>query len=255
MGLFCLTDHDTLGGADEVATHLPEVTVLPGLELSTEAHRRTVHLLVYGVKPGPARESLEARLAELRGLRRARIFAICERLTHLGIRLDAQAILDEAGHGTPGRPHVARALVAAGFCTSVREAFERFLNDRGPAHTPSPRLSVEEGLGLATAAGARVALAHPHLLGPPEFVKACCVSWKPLGLSGLEALYGFYGERQRATWAGLAREVGLVATAGSDYHGVSVVPDVANPGVDVTPAEFEALCHWLELPAASLAPS
>lgn len=243
--LFCLTDHDTMGGFDEAAAALPGVRVLRGLELTTQAWKRTVHLLVLDVQPGDACHRLEERLEQLRHQRRQRIHDICARLTQWDIHLDAAAIVAEQGHGTPGRPHVARALVKAGVCTSVREAFDRFLSDRGPASLPSPRLSVEEGIALARATGARVALAHPHLLGPPEFVRACCKDWKPLGLEGIEAHYGIYNETQRALWTHVADDVGLVVTAGSDFHGIPVSPDVPSPGVDLSGPRAAALLDWL----------
>lgn len=243
--LFCLTDHDTLAGADEVVQKLTGVHVLRGLELSTHAYGRTVHLLIYGVPDTSAAHALEAQLALLREQRRSRIVAICERLTKWNITLDPLAIVSKAGHGSAGRPHVAQALVAAGVCKTVREAFDRFLGDRGPVMIPSPRLSVEEGLALAMSAGAKVSLAHPHLLGPPEMVKGCCQSWKPLGLGGIEAEYGMYAQRHRAQWTALADELGLVVTAGSDYHGTSVVPDVAHPGVTLDESRARPLRDWL----------
>ena len=243
--LFCLTDHDTMAGAAEVAALLPDVQVLRGLELSTQGHGRTVHLLIYGVTTSSASQQFEDQLAALREQRRQRIFEICERLTRWNIRLDAAVIVAKSGHGTAGRPHVAAALVEAGVCKTVREAFDRFLSDRGPATIPSPRLSVEEGLALAQGAGAKVSLAHPHLLGAPEFVKACCASWKPLGLGGVEAEYGIYGQRQRSLWTAMADEVGLVVTAGSDYHGVTVVPDITHPGVELAEARARPLREWL----------
>lgn len=245
LELFCLTDHDTMAGHAELAETLPGVNVLRGLELSTQAHRRTVHLLVLGVQPGPGSDRLESKLADLRERRRQRIFDICDRLTRWNIKLDPAAIVAEAGHGTAGRPHVAQALVKAGVCSSVREAFDRFLSDRGPATLPSPRLSVEEGIELAVSSGARVSLAHPHLLGPPDFVKACCAGWKPLGLGGLEAHYGLYTDHQRADWTRVADELELVVTAGSDFHGVSVVPDVPNPGVELNAPRARAVRDWL----------
>ncbi len=248
LELFCLTDHDTLSGSDEVAAALPDIKVLRGLELTTQAHQRTVHLLVYGV--GDNSQALELKLAELRQLRRQRIFEICERLTRWDIHLDAAAIVAESGHGTAGRPHVARALVKAGVCKTVREAFDRFLNDRGPATLPSPRLSVEEGLALALATGAQVSLAHPHLLGQPDYVKACCRAWQAIGLGGLEAHYGAYTDRQKHLWTELADSLGLVVTAGSDFHGVAVVPDIRAPGVQLDEARAQALLAWLPPPAS-----
>ncbi|MDX2023529.1 MAG: PHP domain-containing protein [Deltaproteobacteria bacterium] len=245
LELFCLTDHDTLAGFDEVKAGLPGVTVLRGLELSTHGHGRTIHLLLYGVTEGAASCALEGRLATLREQRRQRIFEICSRLTRWNITLDAEVIVAKSGHGTAGRPHVAAALVAAGVCKSVREAFDRFLGDKGPAMVPSPRLSVEEGLALASSCAAKVSLAHPHLVGPPELVKALCKEWKPLGLGGIEAEYGMYAQRQRALWSAVGDDVGLIVTAGSDFHGTDVVPDVPHVGVELHAARALPLRDWL----------
>ncbi len=249
--LFCLTDHDTWAGHDDVAVAMAgtAIRILRGLELTAQTGRRRVHLLVYGVGTGAQVQELSLRLEQLREGRRTRVREICALfLSKFNISLDAEAILARGFDGSTGRPHVAAALVTAGICRTVREAFDRFLHDGGPADIPAPRLEVEEGVALACAAGARVSLAHPHVVGSPDSVRALCARWKPLGLQGIEAEYGPYSERVRGSWRAVADDLAMVVTAGSDYHGRSVLPDVPRPGVTMTEDRARRVCDWLGVP-------
>jgi predicted metal-dependent phosphoesterase TrpH len=252
VAVFCLTDHDTLAGHAATVEALASrgCTVLRGMELSCREYDRTVHLLVYGVQPGPGLEALEQRLDRIGEDRRDRIHRICARLAAVGVRLDPEAILAGAHGRTPGRPDVARALVAAKVCTSPREAFDRFLKDGGPADAPIERLAVEDALALAGAAGAKVSLAHPHTLGHPSLVRDLYVRFRDAGLEGLEAFYGRYGRVESQAWLRLARELRLVATGGSDFHG-DLMPEVAQPGIDLPREHAGPLCAWLGLPGAA----
>jgi 3',5'-nucleoside bisphosphate phosphatase len=247
VSIFCLTDHDTFAGHAATVTAAGEtgaMRVLRGMELSCGERGRPVHLLLYGVSDGPGRERLEATVATLVERRRTRIAEICARFRKWNIELDPAAILAEAKDATPGRPHVAAALVKAGVVRSMREAFDRFLKDGGPADVPSPRLAVEEGAALGRAAGARVSLAHPHTLGHPSFARALCERAREAGLEGLEAYYGPYGARDRAEWSALAAELDLVITAGSDYHGRNT-PEIPGPGVELPEPHSRRLLEWL----------
>jgi hypothetical protein len=245
--LFCLTDHDTSAGADAAAEALAGARVLRGMELTCAHAGRTVHLLLYGITDGAGRDALESAAASLRAGREERLREICARFLRWDIRLDPQAILTAAAGATPGRPHVARALVEAGVCSSVQEAFERFLRDGGPADVPAPRLAIADGVALGRAAGARAALAHPHSLGHPAVARDVLRLHRGAGLEGIEAVYGLYPARVRADWIALADELGLVVTAGSDYHGVSVVPEITRPGMDLDERRAARLCEWLGL--------
>lgn len=243
--LFCLTDHDTdRGFADSAAAVGEGCTVLRGLELSCREYDRSVHILLYGLKDGPGLERLHTKLEEVDVARRERIVAICERLEALGVHIDASRILAGAHARTPGRPDVARALVRAGVCTSPREAFDRFLKDGGPAEVPVPRISVAEGVALGREAGARVSLAHPHLLGHPALVRDLFVRLRDAGLEGIEAYYGKYDRAETTAWLRLVRELDLVATGGSDFHG-EMSPDVASPTITVPEEVGARLRGWL----------
>lgn len=248
--LFCLTDHDTLDGYEATAAALPGVTVLRGLELSCKHDGKTIHLLMYGVRPGAGTEALEQRLVGVLEDRRLRLRAIIDRLAELGIHLDGEQILRETAGRTAGRPDVARALVAAKAVRSMREAFERYLHDNGPADVAFARISLAEGLELGRAAGARMSLAHPHTLRSPALVGEVMRRHKPGGLEGIEAYYGRYPQAEREQWLRMAEAQGLVVTGGSDFHG-EAMPEVTRPVIDLPEPHAARLCAWLGVPRAA----
>jgi hypothetical protein len=245
--VFCLTDHDTCGGYERTRTTLAdiEIDVLRGVELSCREFGRTIHVLMYHLRDGEGLDALRRCMEEVVEARTVRLRSICERLAGLGVRLDADEIL-RTTHGVPGRPDVARALVAAGVCTSPREAFKRFLHDGGPADVAIERLSVEEGVALGAAAGARMALAHPHSLGEPALVRELFRRHRDAGLDGLEAFYGKYSRAESRAWLRIADQFDVVATGGSDFHG-DMAPDVPRPGIVFPDDRAAALLDWLGL--------
>ncbi len=248
LALFCLTDHDSVAGSAEVAAAWPEGRLVRGLELSCSDSGTTVHLLVYDAERDDARWSLlAAQLDVLARRRRERVHQICARLVSRGIAIDPAAILREAGAASVGRPHVARALVAAGAVKTVPEAFARWLHDGGPADVPIERLSVEEGLELAARAGGRASLAHPHLLGDRAAQLVRRLGGEGgAGLGAIEAHYAMYARAERKRWLDLAREHNMVVTAGSDFHGDGL-PQIDRVGVEIEDAEASALFEWLRL--------
>jgi predicted metal-dependent phosphoesterase TrpH len=249
--LFALTDHDTLAGYAATREALPPgVPVLRAVELSCKAEGRTIHLLMYGVADGPGLAALEERLASVQDDRQVRLRAIVERLGALGIRLDADAILREAAGRTPGRPDVARALKAAGAVRSLREAFDRYLHDNGPADVAFARVTLAEGLALGRAAAARMSLAHPHTLRSPALVAEVYRRHQSDGLEGIEAYYGRYPNAEREVWLRLAQAHGLVVTGGSDFHGDSM-PEVTRPVIELPEPHAARLREWLGVPRAA----
>ena len=246
--LVCLTDHDTMAGCERLARGLSadprgrEVRVLRGLELSCKHAGRTIHLLIWGVaRRGMAQ--LELRLAEQLRRRRERIVTICERLASLGVGLDPEPILAGASGRTPGRPDVAKALVAAGVVSSIRAAFDQFLRDDGPADVPIASLELDEALALGREAGARMGLAHPHTLRHYSVVRELFQRFRGAGLEGIEAYYGTTSRARAEPWLRLARELDLVATAGSDFHG-DALPDISRPGIELPAREAGRLRDW-----------
>jgi len=128
--------------------------------------------------------------------------------------------------------------------SSVTEAFRRYLGDKGPVYLPVERFGVGAALEIGRSGGARIALAHPHLLG--THAVPLLERYRGEGLEGLEAFYGPYSASQRRRWAKVAAEQGLVVTAGSDFHG-DVLPLVKDVGVELPEAHATRLCAWLEV--------
>jgi 3',5'-nucleoside bisphosphate phosphatase len=239
VDVFALTDHDTCAGADAARAAAPGLRVLRAVEMSCDDHGRTIHVLAYD--RGGAWEALEARLEGVRTARTNRLRVMAARLEHRGVRIDVDALLAKAGHRAVGRPDLARAMVAVGAATSLKDAFARHLYDGGPVDIPHHALPLTEALELGVAANAAMALAHPHLYD--ERSGGLVRAHRDRGLTGLEVFHGAYDPRERARWLKLADSVGLVCTGGSDWHG----PEDAQcePGVELPPERADALLRWL----------
>ena len=231
-----LTDHDSLAGLAEAraAAQRVGVTLVPGCEVSCRkppaepggtAVGGSVHVLVYFVEPGEG--PLQDELVALRRDRAERNVRLRARLAELGVAVDYDAMVAEAGgEAGLGRPHFARALVRAGAAADVDDAFDRFLADGRAAYVPKARLSPADVARLALASGGVAVLAHPLTLGlDPSALDRLVGELDAVGLGGLEAVYGRYTTDQRRGLRRMAERHGLVATGGSDYHG-SFKPDL-----------------------------
>ncbi|MGE0867243.1 MAG: PHP domain-containing protein [Kofleriaceae bacterium] len=235
--VFALTDHDTCAGS---AVTVPGARVIRAVEITCDDQGATVHVLAFD--RGGAWQMLEDRLESVRTARMNRLKVMAARLQQRGIRIDIAPLLAVAAQRAVGRPDLARAMVAAGAASSMRDAFSRHLYDGGPVDVPHSALSIEQALEVGRAAGAAMSLAHPHLYDQrsPWLAKR----FKPFGLTGIEAYYGPYDSRERARWIELADQLGLVCTGGSDWHGPEEA--IAQPGVDLPSERSEALLRWLE---------
>jgi 3',5'-nucleoside bisphosphate phosphatase len=227
-----LTDHDNLRGLDEAA-HTAEhlgVRLVRGCEVSCKPRGfpegSSVHVLVYFVEgdDGPLQDELRKLRADR--LRRNRLLA--ERLGDLGVPVDYDLIVSDAGGEEGiGRPHFAKALVETGAATDIDDAFNRWLRNGGPAYVPKGRLAPAEVARLATASGAVAVLAHPLSLGlDPADLGGLAGELAEAGFGGLESIYSRYSPEQREYLVRIARDSGLVPTGGSDFHG-SFKPDLA----------------------------
>lgn len=237
--VFALTDHDTCAGS---AVTVAGARVHRAVEMSCDHQGRTIHVLAYDRGGGDGWTALEARLDEVRVARTNRLRVMAARLRQRGVTIDIDALLAAAGSRAVGRPDLARAMVAAGAATSMKDAFSRHLFDGGPVDVPHHALPLHEALAAGRDAGAAMALAHPHLYDAlsGQLVKAHQAD----GLTGIEAYYGAYDPRERGRWTSLADQLGLTCTGGSDWHG----PEEARvlPGVDLPPDRSDALLRWLD---------
>jgi hypothetical protein len=209
-----LTDHDSVSGlaaAFESATSIG-IRVVPGVELSAVENSQEVHVLGLHIDPAG---SIDQTLVEFREQRAARAEAIVARLRGLGVDIAVEDVVREAAGGAVGRPHVARAMVAAGACVDLREAFDHYLGAGRPAFVPKPRLTVREAVDLIHAAGGIAVWAHPGADGRRERVEALVAA----GLDGLEVRHPGHSDEDSRRLLALCEHLTLVPSGGSDWHG------------------------------------
>lgn len=214
LAAMALTDHDTVAGLEEAraAGERLGVRVVAGAELSAHLDREEIHLLAlhidrYGV--------IADELARFRDDRVTRAERMVAKLRALGVDVSMDDVLREAGEGAVGRPHVARAVVAAGAAADVREAFDRFLGDGRPATVEKPRLEARDAIALAHAAGGIAVWAHPGASGRRDRVEPLVDA----GLDGLEVLHPRHSGEDLSRLSALSEHFGLVTSGGSDWHG------------------------------------
>lgn len=220
LALLALTDHDTVAGIDEAACAAADLPIrlLPGVEVSVTWNRRTVHIVGLDVRPDCAelRDGL-AELVEHRGWR----------AEEMGRRL-AKAGYDGAFDGARAhsngtlisRTHFARFLVERGAAADVRSVFQRFLVEGKPGHVPGEWTTLEHAVGMIRAAGGIAVIAHParYKLTRTK-LKYLIGEFRECGGLGIEVVSGSHSRDDYFTFARHARENGLLASAGSDYHG------------------------------------
>jgi predicted metal-dependent phosphoesterase TrpH len=216
LRVLALTDHDTLAGLPEVIESVNQfgLDVIPGVELSTDAGHYEIHILGYFVDPDD--ESLASTLNQLAAQRLARTERIVAKLAELGIPLEWNRVMEIAGEGSVGRPHVARAMIELGYVDTVSEAFDRYLATGRPAFVPRSRNVPEDSVRLLRASGAIPVLAHPLSTGDVEGTVARLVA---AGLMGIEVYYGEYDRNTHLDLLKTASRWNLIPTGGSDYHG------------------------------------
>jgi 3',5'-nucleoside bisphosphate phosphatase len=215
-----LTDHDTTEGVERArrAARTSGLEVLVGCELSAEQHG-PVHVLGYGFDP--QEPVFAARRAWIREGRIRRVRRMVARLRALGVDVTVDRVLELAGSGSVGRPHVARAMVEAGVVSDVGAAFTpEWIGNGGRAYAAKDAVAPVEAVELIRGAGGVAVLAHPSLHAgagavPEPVIRAMAAA----GLDGLEVDHPDQGPAERARLRALAGELGLEATGASDCHG------------------------------------
>jgi len=218
-----ITDHDTTAGLAEgsAAAARHGVTFVTGIELSTEHDGIQTDILGYGIDPESA--VLQDMLARIQEARATRAVLMVERLQALGAPIMLADVHAIAGSGVIARPHVARALVRAGFVADVPEAFRRYIGQGRPAYADRFRLSPADACRLIRVAGGVPVVAHPvppaNPLSDPKRLRTYLPALALVGLGGLECYYPGYTRQVNRWLEALAWHCKLVPTGGTDYHG------------------------------------
>jgi len=218
-----LTDHDTVDGlAEAVAAGAREgVEVIPGVEISARCPGGTMHIL--GLFVDYHNGLLDARLAVLKQARIDRNPQIIAKLNALNIPITMARVEEISGGGQVGRPHIARALMEGGYVKSIQQAFDTFLRMGGKAYVSKFRFPPDQALTMIREAKGIPVLAHPFTLnlGSALALKNRLIELKGLGLAGVEVYYSEHTPEQEALYLKLARELDLLVTGGSDFHGLN----------------------------------
>lgn len=221
-----ITDHDTVTGIPDALAIGRElgIEVLPGIEISSRHHDSEVHILGYSFDW--KQPHLLARLNTLRASRHDRNPQIVEKLRALGMDISYEEVRESAGTDSVGRPHIARVLMNRGYVTSAKEAFDRFLANGKAAYVPRTLPDPGTAIGWILSAGGVPVLAHPSWVrDTPEGLAKFCRKLKEQGLKGIEVHYSTHRPSDTAEYLQLAKNLDLLVTGGSDFHGVTK-PDI-----------------------------
>ncbi|MDP2729348.1 MAG: PHP domain-containing protein [Dehalococcoidales bacterium] len=239
LSVIALTDHDNVDGippALEEAKNFPGLKVIPGVEISSDVPQGEVHLLGYSIDY--AHRELLASLEKMRESRLKRAQGMVARLESLGIIIKWERVREIAGSGSIARPHIAQALLEKGYISSIKEAFNKYIGWGGPAYVEREKLSPAESLELILRAKGLPVLAHPLTINDPE---AMIRELKERGLVGLEAYYDNYTPEEINRLVSLADNYALIATGGSDYHGLDDTAETMMGGTAVPMKSVEQL--------------
>ncbi len=231
LSVISISDHDTTNGLPEAAeavSRYPGMSLIPGIELSTDIPGSEVHILGYYMRHEDA--DLQRILHDFRDGRHNRGQRMVQKLNNIGVTVSWERVQQIAGDAPIGRPHIAQALVEKGHVQYSREAFDKYIGRNGPAYAERPKLAPEDAVRLLVEHGALPVMAHPTYSASksdrsavPE-LREILNDLKQAGLVGMEVYYGDYTAEQVRWLRGLADEFGLVPCGGSDYHALG------NPG-------------------------
>ena len=235
LGAVAITDHDSTEGlaeAFQAARAFPQLTVIPGLELSTDLPGNEIHVLAYYIEYDEPRVQETLKKFRLGRLDRGRM--IVEKLRDLGVEIEWQRVQEIAGEGAVGRPHIALAMVEKGYIRQPQDAFSGYIERNGPAYAEREKLTPREAMALIKSWGGVAVLAHPLDLSDLEDT---LVELKDSGLAGMEVFYAQYSVEQIQDLADVADRHALLPCGGSDYHALGnsgePLPGSMGPPLDI----------------------
>ena len=253
VDLWALTDHDEIGGVQRarVAAQAQGMAFLSGVEISVSFASETVHIVGVGFDDSDPR--IAQGLAATRGGRDTRAMEMAEQLAQVGIAGAYEGALKYVGNpALISRTHFARFLVEAGVCKETSEVFRKYLTEGKPGFVPHRWANLGDAVHWITQAGGVAIIAHParyRLTANEEF--ALFSEFKEHGGQGVEVVTGSHSVAEYATYAAMAREFGLAASRGSDFHG----PDESHTDLGKLPALPAGLTPVWELLADRIQPA
>ena len=212
-----ITDHDTVSGLDEalVESQKYDISFIPGIELSTQYNNESIHILGYFKDKSYNNQNFIQELDKIKNHRIIRAQKITKKLDdEFNIKISFEKILKES-KDTIARPHIAKAIIDAGYDYSHDEIFDKCIGKDSKAYVPTLKLSTEYGINLLKKYNALVFLAHPKLIkNTPieEFIK--------MNIDGIESIYYQNTTEETNYYLNIAKEYNLLNSCGSDFHGI-----------------------------------
>jgi len=231
LSIISITDHDTLDGISEgaAAAAVMEIEFIPGVELSVNLPHKGLSAHLLGYFPGieiPALLDSSTPLGEALSFvqtgRSRRNPEILNKLADNGVYIEMEAVELIAKGDVVGRPHIAEAMLNAGYITSMKEAFNRFLAKGKPAYVERDRLPIDRAIEIILESGGLPVMAHPGYIAlDREALREFIGKMKKYGLIGIEVFYPTHTASMERMLLEFTREFQLVASGGTDYHGRS----------------------------------
>ncbi len=227
LSAISITDHDTIAGVIAVREEgIPDnIEFLNGVEISAASPplfilKGSFHILGYGINLDNI--VLNSTLKTLQNARKNRNPQIIERLNDLGFNITLEEVKEYVGDGQLGRPHIARLMVKKGFSASINEAFDNYLGKGESAYVDKYRVECEDAIRIIKEAGGIAVLAHPFLVeikNTDKDIRDLISDMKNMGLDGLEVFYPEHSKKDTAKYEEMAKDLSLVITGGTDFHG------------------------------------
>jgi len=236
LDAIAICDHDCADGIDEAleASKKYGVEIIPGVEFTCEKEGIEIHMLGYLIDV--KRKSVSKLLNDLRERRVQRIYDMVDKLKKCNVQISPESVFSLSERGTIGRLHLAQAMYNQNLVTSVKEAFNKYIGDDAPCYVSRFNITPEETIKAILESGGVPVYAHPAVMGRddfiPEFTKA--------GLRGLEVYHTDQRNSATKRYKNLADKLGLLATGGSDWHGLGKKKSPMG-GVTVPYSTVEAL--------------
>jgi len=231
LKVIAITDHDSIEGigpALAASQEFPDLKVIPGVEISTDVPQGEIHVLGYFID---SRDPVFLReLEKLRNSRLVRAQGILSKLADLGIDIEWERVQEIAGGGSIGRPHIAQAMLERGYVPSIKEAFVKYISREGPAYVEREKMTPPQAVELIAKSGGLPVLAHPNGI---ENLEQLIPELQKAGLVGIEVYYTGYSTQTVRYLASLAQKYNLIATGGTDYHGLEGIGETLPGNVSI----------------------
>ncbi len=247
LKIIAISDHDSTEGLPEAyaaAERHPGLEIIPAIELSTDVPGSEIHVLGYFIDTSDA--EFQRTLGTFREGRYERGRLMVEKLVQLGYSVTWERVREIAGDAAIGRPHIASAIVEAGYFEYSKDVFDSLIGRNGPAYVERAKLTPEDAIRMLRDNGAVPVMAHPTYSavksdrGDVQSLEETLANLQARGLMGVEVFYGDYTPEQVAYLKGIADNLGLIPCGGSDYH-QSGNPGEPEPGSVGPPMRTVAL--------------